>query len=434
MQIYNKIAIIISMMTIAMSCYAQDLSIHMMDSIYARTSVNPAYRFADKFVISLPGISIGSYTNGINIGDILVENGGVDEYRLKEGIDNVNDLNYITGEVNVHLLGVGLTVGKWQFSAGYDWHFVGGSNYTKDLYKLLANGNAPYIGETLDVGPDLLLQGYHDLYLGTSYKMNNVTIGARVKLLSGVNDISTERSSIKLTTDEEIYQLTIDSDYVMNTTGVVDYDGLNNVDVDGDSYGLKNFMGPNTGIGIDLGIDWAVSDRLNISASILDLGSIEWSEDVVNYTSKKMNTFEGVDILDYIDDDNEVVLEDSLYNLLDFDESNNSYSTSLGTKIHVNARYRMNSKLTLGANYYRASNAVNDRYLLAANAQYKAWTWFSIGGGLANTSNSSVLIPFNTIFHLGPVSAYLSSDNLLSAFSIKSGKVSQLRLGIELGF
>jgi len=177
-----------------------------------------------------------------------------------------------------------------------------------------------------------------------------------------------------------------------------------------------------------------VTDKLNISASILDIGSISWSEDVVNYTSKESNSFEGVDILDYIDDDEDVVLEDSLFNLFDFEESNNSYSTALGAKIHLNMQYKMSPKLTLGANYYRASNQITSRYMLAANAQYKPWTWLSFGSGLATTSNSSILIPLNAMFHFGPVSAYMSSDNIMSAVSIKSGKVTQLRLGFQVGF
>lgn len=420
---------------IAISLQAQqDLSIHMLDSVYARTAVNPAYRFNNKFVVNLLNVSSGSYTNGISIGDILIENGGLNQFQLKEGIDNINDENYISGEGSLHVLGLGLTVGKWQFLVGYNYNLTGGASYTKDLYQLAANGNAPYVGETLDVGMGLLLQGYHDLHLGASYKMNNITVGGRIKFLSGISDISTENSQLQLTTDDEIYQLTVASDYQLNTTGLVDYNGVDSIDFDGDSFGAGNFLGPNKGIGIDLGIDWAVTPKLNISASVLDLGSINWSDDVVNYTSEKTNSFEGVDILDYIDDDEEVVLEDSLYNLLDFDESNNSYSTSLGAKFHISARYMLSPKLTLGANYYKVSNHISSRYMLAANAQYKALSWLSFGGGLATTSNSSILVPFNTMLHLGPVSMYMSSDNIMSAFSIKSGKVSQLRLGLQLGF
>ena len=65
---------------------------------------------------------------------------------------------------------------------------------------------------------------------------------------------------------------------------------------------------------------------------------------MINYKSKGDNTFEGVDILDYIDDDQEVVLEDSLYNLLDFEESNEGYSTSVGARIHLSTSYHMSPK------------------------------------------------------------------------------------------
>lgn len=424
----------IAFMVLAFSSGAQDLSIHMLDSVYARTAVNPAYRFDKKIVVNLLGFTTGIYTNGIGLGDILQENGGFNQFNLKEGIGEVNESNYVMGEANLQLIGLGITFGRWQFSVGYDWHFIGANNYSRDLFLLLANGNAPYIGETLAVGPDLLLQGYHDLHIGASYQMKNVSVGARIKLLSGVNDMSTDRSSLQVTTDDEIYQLIIDSDYILNTTGIVEYDGIQNVDIDGDSFRFENFLGSNNGIGIDLGVDWSVTYKLNLSASILDIGSIDWLDDVVNYTSNMSNSFEGVDILDYIDDDEEVILEDSLYNLLDFTETNDSYSTSLGAKYHISARYKTNNKLTFGASYYLANNNINSRYMISANTQYKVFPWLSLGSGLASTSNSTFLIPFNTMLHLGPVSMYMSSDNILSGFSITCRKVSQIRLGLHLGF
>ena len=234
--------------------------------------------------------------------------------------------------------------------------------------------------------------------------MSNITLGARIKLLSGINDISTDNASIKLTTEEEIYQLRVESDYVLNTTGILDYNGIKDVDIDADKLLdelFSNFLGDNIGLGFDFGLDWKVNDKFNISASILDLGKISWNKEVTNYKSKGDNTFEGVDILDYIDDDQEVVLEDSLYNLLDFEESNEGYSTSVGARIHLSTRYQMNPKLTLGTNYYRASNTINSRYLLSVNCQYKTLPWLSIGTGYGISSNSPILIPLNTMFHIG---------------------------------
>ncbi|MEJ6614902.1 MAG: DUF5723 family protein [Saprospiraceae bacterium] len=434
---YRVISTIIVIVLVGFSAIAQDISIYMMDSVYARTDVNPAFRFSNNLVFDLPGISAGAFTNGVTIGDLLIENGGLNELKLKEGMEDVNDINYVTGNMAVNIIGVGLNMGKWQLSTGYNWHYQGSINYTKDIFLLAANGNAPYIGETLDVGPELLLQSYHEVYIGASYQMSNITLGARIKLLSGINDISTDNASIKLTTEEEIYQLRVESDYVLNTTGIVDYNGIKDVDIDADKLLdelFSNFLGDNIGLAFDFGLDWKVNDKFNISASILDLGKISWNKEVINYKSKGDNTFEGVDILDYIDDDQEVVLEDSLYNLLDFEESNEGYSTSVGARIHLSTRYHMSPKLTLGANYFRASNTINSRYLLSVNCQYKTLPWLSIGTGYGISSNSPILIPLNTMFHIGFVDFYMSTENILSGFSITTSNVSSVKLGLQLGF
>ena len=240
---YRVISTIIVIVLVGFSAIAQDISIYMMDSVYARTDVNPAFRFSNNLVFDLPGISAGAFTNGVTIGDLLIENGGLNELKLKEGMEDVNDINYVTGNMAVNIIGVGLNMGKWQLSIGYNWHYQGSINYTKDIFLLAANGNAPYIGETLDVGPELLLQSYHEVYIGASYQMSNITLGARIKLLSGINDISTDNASIKLTTEEEIYQLRVESDYVLNTTGIVDYNGIKDVDIDNDAFkGIESII------------------------------------------------------------------------------------------------------------------------------------------------------------------------------------------------
>jgi len=72
---YRVISTIIVIVLVRFSAIAQDISIYMMDSVYARTDVNPAFRFSNNLVFDLPGISAGAFTNGVTIGDLLIENG-----------------------------------------------------------------------------------------------------------------------------------------------------------------------------------------------------------------------------------------------------------------------------------------------------------------------------------------------------------------------
>ena len=136
-------------------------------------------------------------------------------------------------------------------------------------------------------------------------------------------------------------------------------------------------------------------------------------------------------IFQFLDNDNK--LPDTEVDL-DFEESNEGYSTSVGARIHLSTRYHMSPKLTLGTNYYRASNTINSRYLLSVNCQYKTLPWLSIGTGYGISSNSPILIPLNTMFHIGFVDFYMSTENILSGFSITKSNVSSVKLGLQLGF
>ncbi|NJL75387.1 MAG: hypothetical protein HC892_10500 [Saprospiraceae bacterium] len=97
--------------------------------------------------------------------------------------------------------------------------------------------------------------------------------------MNGLNDISTARNDLSIYTDSEIYELTLTGDYQVNTSSLVEYNGLddlNNV-VDVDELLRGQLLTKNQGIALDLGAKITLSD-LTIAASVLDLGFINWKK------------------------------------------------------------------------------------------------------------------------------------------------------------
>lgn len=412
--------------------YAQSMSIHMLDSTFTQLEVNPSYRFSHKIQISLPSMYAGYYSNSLSAGDVLSDNGGINTINLSDGIQNFQPDNNLSTESNLQFIGLGINAGNWQINAGYNWRITGVVSYTEQLANLLARGNAPYIGQRIDISTPFNYQSFHEMYLGASYQLSDISLGFRVKYWSGIETVSTDRSNLYITTDDEIYALTVESDYLINTSGVLDYNGIEDIDFSSDLYSTNNIFGANRGIGFDIGFDWQLSDKISIAASVLDIGNIDWSTNVENYTSNEIGSYEGVDILDFIDDDEQIILEDSLSNLLNVQSSKKSFTTTVGSKIHLSSKYIINDRHQIGLSYGRYNYHISSRDILSIMHSSKIKDWLSGGLGFTITNNNYFAIPLNAILTLGPVKGFMTTDNIISLASIKKSKIGNVRVGVNI--
>src|SRR5690606_8715698 len=115
--------------------------------------------------------------------------------------------------------------------------------------------------------------GYVEYALGYNREINEkLRVGGRLKFLSGYANFTTRKSKLGLTTDEETFDLTIDGKFKFQSSGVggfVDKDSTN------DEFDFKTpFNFKNFGIALDLGGTYQLTDKIGVSASLLDFGFI----------------------------------------------------------------------------------------------------------------------------------------------------------------
>jgi hypothetical protein len=360
----KQIYILFFLATVSVEALAQnDLTFyHFGKATPQANHLNPSYFPDSKVYVSLPVISgiNASINNSFSYNDILIEADGGDS--LKLDVDNFlsklkrgSSLNF---NANISLFQFGVRLRDYGAITVFANERVnGGMIYPRDLLEYAWRGNGEYIGETFTES-NVKVNATHFREYGIGYAhqfevlgVRKLRVGARIKMIQGLlNTKSGDNLSIDLTTEPDRYNLNIAlNDPAFYTAGI---DAIDNDEGDNDTYFISN---ANKGVGFDLGAELELNEKINISLAINDIGSINWKEEVRNYTVTNSTVdFSGLDLrnLDDITD----ALEDTLSNKFNDQENTNSYSTSLSTRTFIGGTYQVLPKGKISAtivNYFQ---------------------------------------------------------------------------------
>jgi hypothetical protein len=312
--------------------------------------------------------------------------------------------------------------------------------FTKNTLGFILNGPGVFIGQDES---DALSGNYFDvnayvaLSLGYSREVNeNFRVGGRVKFLSGLANIYTERSNVRISIDDgdpdiTPYTYTVKPDVILKTSVP------------------KNDMLPaltkNLGFGFDFGAVYKVSDELTLSASVYDIGFINWKTDVERIISERQEkpfVFSGVEQIDDIFNNEELdvtsiltSLKDSLFDffqLNEIDSTFTSYRSSLRTSYNLSLFYNFTDHDQIGLMWNsrlgkRKYNALTIAYTRAIGRNFQFCinnaiindNFFNFGGGFA--------------VNAGPIQFYLIADKISSIHVIKMRAIN-VQFGLNLVF
>ena len=403
----------------------QSLTLYNMQAIPQAMYVNPGAMPLTNINIGLPGISsnyLNYGNNGFTAHDLIKSdgNGGifVDANSFLSKLKAKNNLN-----LNAHLdlLSFGFKVKKknyfsFNLTERVDVRF----SYTKDLFDFAINGNgaAANLNRTMQLSPGI--DASHFREWGVNYTRevieDKLTIGGRLKYLSGIENVNTEKSSASLSTNSQYYALTGSANVQANSAGVDSASQQHTNSILGFNSGRKN-----RGAAIDLGATYKFSKKLTFTASIVDLGFISWKDYVTNYVSNNPNAtvhYNGINVSQAINDTTNFGkaaqnLGDSLVKAFGVKEKHSSYTTMLTTQFYVGGNYWLNEKnnvaLLLHGQY--ANKQFNPALAISFNNKVGRWFSASLSYSMLNRSYDNVGLG---LAFTGPVQFYVVSDNILS--------------------
>ncbi len=416
----------------------QELGTQLLRGVWQANKTNPALLPEPCFVISLPGVYNDLNISNITYNDLVtVDENGDAFLDIDNAINGLKRDNQIRENLELETLSLGIRFGKTFLSVGHAVKFNVFLNYPKVLPQLIWQGNAQFIGQNVDFSSDIQLFGYNELYFGVAHEVTkNLTIGVHAKWLNGFGDISTDRNQLNLFTSDEAYQLSLDADFRINSTGSIRYNGLRNIAVDYDfgNFQAEELFTQNTGVAFDLGAALKLG-KLDLAASVLDLGGqIRWKENVQNYSLNGIYEYQGLDVAQGLLTDSTDLGNalDTLLEIYDFTETQNSYATKLPLRYYLSGSYQVNETWRVGGVIYNETYRDESFPAVAVGANVQLFSWLNLGGSYAFRSERFDNLGINTNIQFGPVQIITMTDNLLSALRPKDSNSANVRVGINL--
>lgn len=433
-------------------------TLYHMQMVPQSGMMNPAYMPNYSFYFGLPalgGLSTNLSSNFIYYNDIIFKHPTYDslilflhpDADLDEFIGKLRDRNRLMPELSINTLMFGFRTGKSFFSFQVAERSRLGASLPKDIIELGLKGNEQFAGRTADFSNFGIDFSYFREYsLGFATKINDrLQVGGRGKLLFGKANIQLENHAMSIYTDPDTYNMLLKAKLDMNVSApvILQYDNegkLSGLEFDEDNFDPLKYLlsSKNMGFAIDFGMVFKPLKDLSISASVTDLGYIRWSRDVKNISLDGEFEFYGFDFSPFFEYGNEDdpfdLLLDSLAKVFEISDTQNEYTTGLGTKIHLGASYQLTKGVNVGflskTEFYRKK--MMESITLSANMEVGLGLSAHFSYSMHNNTYDNVGMGLG--FRGGPLLLYFVSDNVTGFFLPHRAQTANFLFGLNFVF
>jgi hypothetical protein len=390
----------------ALSAKAQNSQVLYYMNIPQRHLLNPALKPSNSVYIGLPalsGINVNVNNNLFNFSDVFHKSASGDsvisifhpDYNVADFVKRIRNINSLEPDVMVQLFGLGFKAGRDMYLfLDINERVMGNIAMPGDLLRLGFEGNQQFVGDRIDLSS---LRGdikyFREVGLGFSKNFSrNLRVGVKTKMLFGLAAVSIDNNSLGITVNEN-YTHTLDADLNVNFSFPLNIylSGQNKLDsiaIDDSRFddtgeiidfltGTKNF-----GLGLDIGAEYSITDRLRVSASVNDLGYIKWKKDISTLKAESTFEFSGIDLLEVYNgtmtfDSLGKELLDSLKNSFYLSETNSSFKTFLPVGITLGGSYNLTKSISVGILSYTRFIGAQLREALTLSANVNLGNSFS---------------------------------------------------------
>ncbi len=396
-------------------------------SYISANSSNPALGGKDvRFVFGLGNFNLDA-TTSFTLNDLLTKSGTKTVLNLGSFASKLAATNNFGLDITSDLAHIGFRVAGFNISAGAQLFSNTQTTFSNSAIKLLAEGNLKNPNTVL-TGESIYNQSFVSTFVGLSRSFMNdkLSIGVRLKQISGIGHLETTKLNYTITTSTNsypLYALNIKSDVAIQGGGIF----AATLDALGDSAKMKNLTTniqnnsvTGSGFGFDFGVAYQLSEKLSFSASGINLGSINWKqENGVVAKSQGSGTFEWKGLNYRVSaDDNGTFNSDSVVklakNALIPGTTKTAYSSSLPSAFYVGAAYQLSKKQQISVVYRTQTAGQVTNTLLGANYRLQLLKSFQVSAGVSLPSNTAMTFGGGFVWSPGPVQMYLMTDNISS--------------------
>lgn len=342
-------------------------SLYFMDNIPQSNILNPAFEPNYNFYIGLPIINQTSFnfSSDISFGDLYSDGNWMwnSSELFNAFVEGAKETSYMQADVNTNLFSLGFKIKE----SGY-FHFA--VNQRAEMSLGIPKSFFELTNLTIDhdlSDMQASMQWYNEYTFAYSHAINDkLTVGARLKYLAGVACAELNFNTLDFNTTQEAWSYQLDGE--LNISGPIDVttsaEGFpENFDLDVNTSDYQELMGValanfgNSGFGIDLGAEYELMDKLNLSASLTDLGRISWKDGLSNYHGTADYEFTGIEDAIVAHGDDGVLtfnntsidaIADSLKDATIVTEGSDGFVTHLSPKLYIGAEYEFTNVFSVG--------------------------------------------------------------------------------------
>ncbi|MFW6369865.1 MAG: DUF5723 family protein [Bacteroidota bacterium] len=403
---------------------------HLQGVVPQSHLMNPAFQPMCGFYLGLPGISPLNVRAEwpFSLSDVIMHgpNDSLITFMYSAATQNefkksIHKNNRFYMETAIPIASIGLRVQKSYFTLDYRQRFNTSLSLPGDFLEFLLEWNED--GDVFDFkhfGVNTRL--YQEFGLGVSHEVSkNLTVGGKAKLLFGIADLSTVNNNLKINTSLENWEIT--SDFALNASLPYvevyrnDEGKFDDFDFDADSTleilkTDRSALFKNVGLAADFGAVYTPISRLTLSASLIDLGFIKWTQSTYNISQNSTFLFDGI-VLDSLQSDNffDQVL-DSIADEFQLSNTEDSYNTMLYGKVYLGARYNVTEQFSVGvlSRSQFLHGRINEKLTLSANLYPGKALSLAFSYSIQNYSYNNLGIGLSS--KLGPFNWYMVLDNV----------------------
>lgn len=276
---------------------------YFMEGSTMRGYLNPALR-PDRGYVYIPVLgttSVNFNSNALTFKTIFYPVG--DNGQLVSLLDdrvtwhdiepNLKTMNKVGFDLHMTLLGAGFYTGRdfWTIEAGLD--VTGGFYLPKsfvEFVKLGSKANAYDMGGLM-AGADAVM----NISAGYSRRINDeLTVGGRVNFKGGLARANMNYDRLNVTLNGEKWAVDAGGNLALSLNGLdvpTDAEGYVDMDrLDAESF-VSNIRGlAGFGLTFDIGAEYVWMERFKFSAAILNLGFMNWSENIRSWDVRRLRT------------------------------------------------------------------------------------------------------------------------------------------------
>ena len=459
----KRLAFLFFCIIFSFQCLAQhDLTLYSFGDFGIQSNhLNPAFVPKFKLHIGLPVISnFGlSVTSPVHVKDVYTPNPLTKQVYLDVNAlyNRLAENNYLRVKTRSSLFNLGYRSRSFYIGLSAGLNVQNNLLLPKELFRIAADGigvtneslrnlfdsNSKLHddGYSLDLNKfNINHSSYVDLALTYSHFISkSLTLGVRFKFLKGISNAELKNSNAYL--ERKVNQFDVKlkvNDISLRTSGI-------NALIDSDDSQFESQIdyltkSGNFGGAIDLGINLKLNERARLSASVLDLGFINWKSDVLFYEiNDKEFLYEGIDVGDILINDKDVNdYLDSIKSQVKSDfkiiKRSGNYRTYIKSNFFVDFKYELFKFLDIGVNS-RISNFAN-RIDIATGlyTNLKLGRSFIFNLNTNYTNRSALNVGTGLGVNIGFIQFMVLTDNILPVFFPFSSRNVDFRFGLNFLF